>query len=503
MEKVSRILTGLMLLLCAALLCMGLIAGTFLYWQHPSFLAALLGALLFLGLALLLRRRGEAALERFERLGPARCALWLCLLCLAVNGLWLVFVRLRPAGDYSVFWKTAQLLSRGERPEGDLNLYLTLFPHLLGYSGFLAPFLCCFGCSTAVPVLWNLAFTCASCLLLFRLCLRWRGLRTAVVAALLWCFLPSKMFFNAMVLSEPLYTFLLLSFLALVQTAEESGSLPMKTAPLRIRPLPPVLVCGAASGLLLRMMNTARPIAAVPLIAVGIWILLLRGKTAKPSRWLAWGSFLILLLAAYFAFGLVTQRVLTGVLGREPARIPGYNIYVGFNPETSGTYSEDDMGTFGDVLHGPGEEDVNQTQRLMLGLALERAKSVDLPRLMLGKLRSFLGSDETGAYHSSQVLSGGFRKLCILVSNAWYYLLILLSLAGMRRLWSQRNHSAVLLAPLYIIGLTLAQMLAEVQLRYHYSLLPMLVILAAFSCREKAGADPDGKEPSWKKSPAS
>ena len=35
------------------------------------------------------------------------------------------------------------------------------------------------------------------------------------------------------------------------------------------------------------------------------------------------------------------------------------------------------------------------------------------------------------------------------------------------------------------IGLTLAQMLAEVADRYHYSILPMLVILAACACGGK------------------
>lgn len=34
-----------------------------------------------------------------------------------------------------------------------------------------------------------------------------------------------------------------------------------------------------------------------------------------------------------------------------------------------------------------------------------------------------------------------------------------------------------MLAPLYILGLTLAQMLVEVAGRYHYSMIPMLLLL--------------------------
>ena len=54
---------------------------------------------------------------------------------------------------------------------------------------------------------------------------------------------------------------------------------------------------------------------------------------------------LALLLAVYLSLGQAGHRFLTGVLGEEPARVPGYNIYVGFNPDTQGSYSEEDMVT--------------------------------------------------------------------------------------------------------------------------------------------------------------
>ena len=47
-----------------------------------------------------------------------------------------------------------------------------------------------------------------------------------------------------------------------------------------------------------------------------------------------------------------------------------------------------------------------------------------------------------------------------------------------RRLLRRRS---ILLLPLYILGLTLAQLLTEVSPRVHYSVLPMLILLAAFS----------------------
>lgn len=474
MERISRVLAGLMLLLCALLLAAGLTAGTLLDLGHPSFVEALALACLLLAVLMLLEHKMRPWLAWFEGLGPVRCGILLVVLFLAVNGLWLAAIELKPDGDYSIFWQTAVLLSRGEQPGGNLNLYLRQFPHLLGYAGFLSPFLRLFGESTVVAEILNLFLTGLSCLLLYLLCLDWLGLHAAVLAALFWTFLPSKLFYNAMVLSEPLYTCLLLVFLWLAHRLD------------RQERLPAALLIGALSGLVLRMMNMARPIAPVPVIASCIWILLLRGKAPRGKRsWLNAGAFLALLLAVYLGLGPFAQRGLTTVLGGAPATVPGYNIYVGFNPDTDGSFSEEDVATFEDVLNGPAEGDVSLAQREMLSLAIERAKSVDLFRLLIGKLRIFLGRDQSAVYHSKQVLSGLPFKLCVAACNVCFFLLILLSLLGLWRLWRRRTQNSLLLVPFYIVGLTLAQMLAEVSDRYHYSLVPMLVILGAASCGDR------------------
>ena len=76
-----------------------------------------------------------------------------------------------------------------------------------------------------------------------------------------------------------------------------------------------------------------------------------------------------------------------------------------------------------------------------------------------------------------------------LYSNTWYYALGMLALWGTWRLYRDGDRRTILLAPLYIVGLSLAQMLAEVSARYHYALIPMLILLAAFSYTRPAKRD--------------
>ena len=246
----------------------------------------------------------------------------------------------------------------------------------------------------------------------------------------------------------------------------------------------PKVLAIAAMGviLILRGVNVARPIAAVPLIALGIWILFLRGRDLKKGRdWLRWGLFLALLLAVYRPTGALWDAHVQQVTGYEPAGIPGYNFYVGFNEDTRGMYSEEDMETFGRVLNEEAGGQPKAGQQAMFALAAERIRSLSgkLPRLLLSKWKVFLADDQAAVFYYGTHIPENLRGLGNLICNTWYYTVILLALAGAWRLWRRREQGSILTAPLFVLGLSLAQMLVEVSGRYHYSALPMLVLLAA------------------------
>ena len=65
------------------------------------------------------------------------------------------------------------------------------------------------------------------------------------------------------------------------------------------------------------------------------------------------------------------------------------------------------------------------------------------------------------------------------VCNVFYYGVLLAGFAGLVNLFRSRSLGAGLLLPLFFLGLTLAHMLVEVANRYHYSLIPVLIIFAA------------------------
>lgn len=479
MEKISGILRQIMLSILIGILALALVLACFRGLESPSYLAALtLGVLA--ALAFLLLKNRSSLYRRFEAFcacqGKIRCGAAVALLCFVTGLIWILLVPIEPFSDYKTYWDCAVSLACGQ--EIYSTEYVAMYPHILGYASFLAPFIRLFGAHVLVGTLLGLLLSCLSALLIFALCVETAGLSAAVLAGLLWGFYPGRIMLGSLIFSEPLYTCLVLLFLWLMlrlQRRQRKAGLLQAAA------------WGLGLGLLLAAINAVRPISAILIIALLLWLLLLRGCEMKEGKlWRFWLVFLAGLLLCFQLSGKLWNRHLESVLGEEPAGLPVYNLYVGFNMDTLGQWSGEDM----DLLFAyrrQAEGSAPMAQKSMLPHVLERLESeeLNLPRLFSAKLFTFLGNDELGGYTYRFTRSEGFVKLCMVICNCYYYLLLALALAGLTRLWRGGQPSAFLLLPLYTLGLTLAHMLIEVSSRYHYSLIPMFIILAALSGKTK------------------
>ena len=467
MEKISRILTAAVLAVFALLFGLALLLGG-AQPEHLSYCAAFALGVALVGAYTLMQRKPRPSPGFWERLGSRRTALLLLSLCFLVNLAWVLCFRLEPAGDFAVYWRAALDLAAGRTPSN--RAYLALFPPYLGYAAFLSLFLRLFGTGALVAPVLNVCLTTLSGFFLYRLTLRWRGPNSAALVLTAWALFPSKLFYNAMVLPEPYYTCLLLAALWLAAEAEARRPKPVLAA-----------LLGMAAGLLLCLVGTARPIAAAAaLLALLFWFLFLRAERGREGRASRIG-FLSLLLAACLLAGLFCGIYAERTLQEEPAMLSGYSLYAGLNPTSLGEASREDMALLQAMRRQEG--DAVAAQRRMAEQAQERLHSGTVPfgKLLVNKLRRFLGCDEGGAFLSRAGLRDRAYQLLALGSNAWYYAVGMLALWGTWRLYRAGEQRTVLLLPLYILALTLAQLVAEVAARYHYSILPMLLLLASFS----------------------
>lgn len=465
----QRLLLTAFFILAVSALAVGISQGE-RYLQ--AFALALLGLFLYTALCV-------PAAKRLEHLGPLRLWLLLTILCVAIKVFWIWRVRVPLAGDYSVFWGYANALSERTTVYG--GRYMALFPHIFGYADFLSWFIRLSGPQPMLAPVLNVLLTVCSGSFLYHLCLRWFHLPAATLVYLPWTLCPSQTIYNSLVLSEPLYTALILGVLSLLTETE-------RFAALKGYPLWMGVLSGTAGGVLLRWVNGVRPIAAILLIALLLWLSLLNLNRLAARNWRRWwGLCMAGVLGAYVLLGPVWNARLSVRIGEEPSHTPGYSLLVGFNPNSGGRWNQEDSDRLYGYSDQPGAT-AQWTQEQLLADAEARILSgeIDFSKLLKQKLRTFLGSDDACVGYSASVLrhTEFFSLLC----NGFYYAAFLLAIGGAVQVWRSRERGLLLLAPLYILGLTLAQMLVEVAGRYHYSMIPMLLLLGQGTWR-RAGEE--------------
>ena len=474
LNRISDTLVRIMLGIFMGLLSLGVLLGTFGKLQSPSYVLALfLAAGLFL-LGLWLWPRFSCRLLPRHRPSVFLTGLLLSLFCFGLNLVWVLNFQIEPTVDFYTFYETACQLAAGEHVNW---LYLGLFPHILGYSTFLSWFIRLFGPSPLLAPLVNVGLTTLSGICIYLLCLRWAGYRAAVFGFFFWSICPSKLLYNSMVMSEPLYTCCILLFLLLLSLALDEG-LSFRARGLLALPL------GLLCGVLLLSINVVRPVAMILLIAFFLWLFLLRGKALKDGKaWVLLALFTFAMLLGYAKCSSQWHRWEYIHVYEPTSPIPAYNIYVGLNPDSLGSYAEEDMELLWDYRYDPENGSAVYAQEQMLEEAKKRLTSgeINFPKLFAAKLAKLVGNDEGGAFYAKDQLSAGQFRFWTLASNVYYYLLVMLCLLGAAALFRCPPRATVYMAPLYSIGLILAHLIIEVSGRYKYSLIPMLILLACFS----------------------
>jgi hypothetical protein len=133
-----------------------------------------------------------------------------------------------------------------------------------------------------------------------------------------------------------------------------------------------------------------------------------------------------------------------------------------------------------------------KAQEKMLGDFLTRLKNSKsyILWLLRTKLAIFAGGDEYGVRYAREGLPiTNASKIVSFISDLYYFAIWIQAAVTAVIMLKHAKNSVFLIAPLYVLGLTLAHMLIEVAQRYHYSMLPMLIIIACMGSMLKTNRD--------------
>jgi len=401
-------------------------------------------------------------------------------MCIGIKLFWVLRYRIEPLVDYKTFYNTARDLAG----HGAITYrrYIALFPHIFGYSYFLSRFFVIFGTSTLVPPLVNVFLSCISLILIYYISYRLFSKNAAFAAGLIWVLYPSQTMYNMFALSEPLYSTLILGAWALIIEVTRRS--------LFTKSVLSIILSAAVLSFILFTINMVRPIALIILISLFILLFILK-PNGSSSRKVSINKllFFTVITAVYFLLSLLATRFIAANIGEEPSTVPGYSFYVGFNGKSLGRYNTEDADLLfqysGRLGWSAQDAQIEMLKRLKDRLTIDKP---DYGRLLHLKYEHLWANDTSVvAYMSSLVPDQNDKDILMIACNGFYHFTIILSCVALILMLKHPQNPLILLVPLYMIGLSMAQMLVEVAGRYHYSGILVFTILSSYAIFAELG----------------
>lgn len=238
--------------------------------------------------------------------------------------------------------------------------------------------------------------------------------------------------------------------------------------------------------------NIIRPIGQVVLIAICLYypIFVIESITIK-NKAISKIIFLASILTGYLITSSFISFATSKAIGREIAKYPfGYNIYVGSNYESNGSWNAADANTLTEIQKTPGisaQEIHNELLSRSWKRITERSLLTNL-KFVYNKHGMIWPVDyDSLVYIRSGLIKEDtkfdfykFESLLVKVSNFYYYTILLLCAFG-GFILIIRNHQGVpLFLVIILLGIIFLHMIVEVAGRYHFPSISIFSILASF-----------------------
>lgn len=446
---------------------------------------------------------------RIERLNTAHPRLclsveWVVALVVLAAGLairiwWVRTVPMAPTSDFKTYYEVAQLLNRGALiEEGEAYCeYISVFPHVLGYSAVLAFVFRVFGESVAVGQMFNIILAVGCCFVIWRIARLLTGRIAALIVLAVATFWPSTIMYNNFLAAEYLFSFLLYSCMWL------GIHLGIRTQEQIEEPGTAVFLHGVL-GVLLACAAAVCPMALLLLISLLICMVPARMSIPpRPRNDLSvalrilekgWLRALIMLACYMLASSFINMRISYTIDRELPSGMVsmGHTLLIGLNQESYGGWNEGDSLYLNQLLDETGSAE--ETQKICLDAALQRLKADprSLLNLFVHKYEILWGNDDYGSTWNLIILTEQNGLTASLeaalykwrdYNDIWYFVMLFLSAIGALYMMKGKGSWSYLLVLLFC-GTVAMHLLAETQNRYHFHCLYDFAAMAGIGLHE-------------------
>lgn len=401
---------------------------------------------------------------------------------------------MKPESDYKTYYEVAHLLNKGTILTEGIGYcdYISMFPHVIGYSYVLSLIFRFFGTSVMVGQYFNVILALLTVVVVWRIGRLIGGRISGFVALFLCALWPSQILFNNFLSAEYLFTFLLCVCIWLYVFLLKRFDADTKRPGLGV-------VLHIVLGILLAITSAIRPMGLLLLVAIVICTITNRMKLANKPRndlpvmlrglekgWVR----CILIIGAYFICSQIISMNITNTIEKElPSTSAsfGYNLLVGFNIEAAGGWNEEDANLLFETLERTGSAELAHIACRDQAFARIKKDPKGSFNLFVNKFNVLWGNDDYGSSWNILFLEQHgeltkeretFLYNSRVINNYIYILSIMFSGVAGIYMWKRKTSYAYPLI-LVFIGTVVAHILLENQNRYHYYIIQIFIILTA------------------------
>ena len=406
---------------------------------------------------------------------------------------------MQPMSDFKTYYEIADMLSRGtllSQGPGYCD-YISQFPHVIGFPFILSLIFRVTGASVEVGLFFELFVAAANILLVYLLARSLGGRVAGIIAVALEAFWPSQIFYSNQIASEPVFTLMVLACLLLAaHLLKERSSIKWGRQ----------FVLYVLLGVLLAISSALRPLGIIILVAILICVIFSGRNLKSPNLKSAGKNILekgwmraLIVLFVFLLCSSVTKSCIADAIDRQPANSSssfGYNLLVGMNIDSIGTWDQSDSTLFSDTFKATGSAD--SAHQACLNLAIQRIEGnpSGILNLMAEKYCYLWRFDDYGIQWNllfmdqQGTLTPELKTMLndFLFMNDTYYIFVLAlaAIAGFF-LWRRKKGSRVQMLMLIFLGTAAAHLFLESQNRYLYHVLPIFAVMAALGIAEQYG----------------
>lgn len=236
------------------------------------------------------------------------------------------------------------------------------------------------------------------------------------------------------------------------------------------------LKLGLLIGLFLALGNIIRPVGSLILIAVFLYYLVYEIILANKEKKIPAIKALAGIFAAYFiVMNIASYGFIAGGVTEFPLsnRAPYWKFLLGFNHETKGQYSSDDVAAIGRYPLG---EERNEAEKAMVLERLEDKKKV--AQLFYDKTEIMWGTRDSSVVWSLGKVNRPYLLYKLRIADQAVYMVMLLFSAFAMLFYRKGNKIPVLFFMILVLGYYSVHLLIEIQTRYRFFIIPTFAILA-------------------------